>query len=116
MPEALHVRSPLPWLPLLSSKFSKASNPLCHRVDILSSLFYHCDQKEHPGRRQLAIFQHEKEQVMGNRDKRGREKKKPKKKESRETIRPVKPAAANKPAAPSEPGQTVSDSPTSEAS
>jgi hypothetical protein len=36
---------------------------------------------------------------MGNRDKRGREKKKPKKKESKQTLGPAKPVAEYKPAA-----------------
>jgi hypothetical protein len=59
-----------------------------------------------------AISQHEEEQIMGNRDKRGREKKKPKKKETREAIRPVRPEAANKPEVLSEPAQTAAYSPT----
>jgi hypothetical protein len=37
---------------------------------------------------------------MGNRDKRGREKKKPKKQETRETSRRARPVAENKPAVP----------------
>ena len=49
---------------------------------------------------------------MGNRDKRGREKKKPKKKESRETRKPARPTVERKPV-PSEPRQTGSDSTTS---
>jgi hypothetical protein len=50
---------------------------------------------------------------MGNRDKRGREKKKPKKKKSRETIRPVRSeAVANKLEVPAEPVQTAAYSPT----
>jgi hypothetical protein len=57
--------------------------------------------------RKSSIPQHEEEQVMGNRDKRGREKKKPKKKEGRETIRPARPAAEYKIPAQSEPGQTA---------
>jgi hypothetical protein len=48
---------------------------------------------------------------MGNRDKRGREKKKPKRKESRETSRLARPTAEWKPV-PAEPRQTGSDSPT----
>ena len=35
---------------------------------------------------------------MGNRDKRGREKKKPKKKEIKQTLRPVRPVVEYKPA------------------
>jgi hypothetical protein len=49
---------------------------------------------------------------MGNRDKRGREKKKPKRKESRETIRLVRPEAADKPEVPSGPAPTKAYSPT----
>jgi hypothetical protein len=40
------------------------------------------------------------EQVMGNRDKRGREKKKPKKKQFKTLSRPAKPATQYKPAVP----------------
>jgi hypothetical protein len=53
-----------------------------------------------------AIFQHEGEQVMGNRDKRGREKKKPKKKEIKQTSGPARPAAVYKPVAPAAPQPT----------
>jgi len=49
---------------------------------------------------------HEKEQVMGNRDKRGREKKKPKKKEIKQSSRPARLATEYKPAAPPQPQQT----------
>jgi hypothetical protein len=55
-----------------------------------------------PGRR--AIFQNIEEQIMGNRDARGREKKKPKKKDIKEISRPVgRPAPAYKPATPAAP-------------
>ena len=47
-----------------------------------------------------AISQYEGEQVMGNRDARGREKKKPKKKEIKQKSAPSRPAAVYKPAAP----------------
>jgi hypothetical protein len=40
------------------------------------------------------------EQVMGNRDKRGREKKKPKKKQTKTSSKPAKPATEYKPATP----------------
>lgn len=46
---------------------------------------------------------------MGNRDKRGREKKKPKKKESKEKSRLARPAAENKPAVPQKREQTIAD-------
>src|SRR5271156_1142628 len=47
-----------------------------------------------------------KEQVMGNRDKRGREKKKPKKKEIKPSSRPASPAPEYKPVAPPQPRPT----------
>ena len=50
-----------------------------------------------------AIFQHEGEQAMGNRDARGREKKKPKKKEIKQPSWPARPAAVYKPGAPAAP-------------
>jgi|HubBroStandDraft_6_1064221.scaffolds.fasta_scaffold12953_9 hypothetical protein len=40
------------------------------------------------------------EEVMGNKDARGREKRKPKKKEIKQTSRPAKPVAQYKPAIP----------------
>jgi hypothetical protein len=43
---------------------------------------------------------------MGNRDKRGREKKKPKKTQIKPLSRPVSPAPQYKPAAPPQPRQT----------
>jgi hypothetical protein len=43
---------------------------------------------------------------MGNRDKRGKEKKKPKKKEIRPTSQPPRPVTVYKPVAPSQPGPT----------
>jgi hypothetical protein len=43
---------------------------------------------------------------MGNRDKRGREKKKPKKKEIKQTLRPVKPGGEYRPAPLAQPGPT----------
>jgi hypothetical protein len=46
-----------------------------------------------------AISQHEGEQFMGNRDARGREKKKPKKKEIKQKSGPARPAIVYKPAA-----------------
>ena len=47
-----------------------------------------------------AKSQHEGEQVMGNRDARGREKKKPKKKEIKQKGAPARPVAVYKPTAP----------------
>jgi hypothetical protein len=44
---------------------------------------------------------------MGNRDKRGREKKKPKKKEIKQTLRPVKPVGGYRPAPLAQPEQTT---------
>jgi hypothetical protein len=44
---------------------------------------------------------------MGNRDKRGREKKKPKKKETKQTLRPVKPVGEYRPAPLAQPEQTI---------
>lgn len=52
---------------------------------------------------EAAKFQHEGEQAMGNRDARGREKKKPKKKEIKQTSGPARPAPVYKPAAPAAP-------------
>ena len=43
---------------------------------------------------------------MGNRDKRGREKKKPKKQEIKQSSTPARPATEYKPAAPPQPQQT----------
>jgi hypothetical protein len=48
----------------------------------------------------VAIFQREGEQAMGNRDTRGREKKKPKKKEIKQTSGPARPVVVYKPAPP----------------
>jgi hypothetical protein len=50
-----------------------------------------------------AISQYEGEQVMGNRDTRGREKKKPKKKEIKQKGAPARPAPVYKPAPPAAP-------------
>jgi hypothetical protein len=47
-----------------------------------------------------------KEEVMGNRDKRGREKKKPKKKEIKQMLKPVKPGGEYRPAPLVQPEQT----------
>jgi hypothetical protein len=49
------------------------------------------------------------EQVMGNRDKRGREKKKPKKKQIRTLSRPARPATEYKPAAPPPPSSQTDE-------
>ncbi len=48
----------------------------------------------------MAIAQHKGEQVMGNRDTHGREKKKPKKKDIKQKSAPARPAAVYKPAVP----------------
>jgi hypothetical protein len=50
-----------------------------------------------------AISQHQGEQIMGNRDVRGREKKKPKKKDIKPQSAPFRPAPTYKPAAPAAP-------------
>jgi hypothetical protein len=47
---------------------------------------------------------------MGNRDKRGREKKKPKQKESKEKSRPARPATEYKPPAPATQQPTKTES------
>jgi hypothetical protein len=49
---------------------------------------------------QAKVTNRQKEQIMGNRDKRGREKKKAKKKQIKTLSRPAKPATEYKPAAP----------------
>ena len=53
-----------------------------------------------------ATSQQWEEKVMGNRDARGREKKKPRKKEIKQASRPARPAAAYKPVALPQPEQT----------
>jgi hypothetical protein len=49
---------------------------------------------------QAKVTNRQKEQIMGNRDKRGRGKKKPKKKQIKTLSRPAKPATEYKPVAP----------------
>lgn len=48
---------------------------------------------------------------MGNRDKRGREKKKPKKQEVKQTLRPVRPVAEYKPPALPQPNPAPAKTP-----
>jgi hypothetical protein len=53
--------------------------------------------------------QHQQENIVGNRDKRGREKKKPKKKEDRPTILPARPVSPYKPVTPPEPARPTTE-------
>jgi hypothetical protein len=59
--------------------------------------------------RHARAWPYKEEQVMGSRDKRGREKKKPKKQQTKPVTRPLRPATAYKPAAPPPPSSQTEE-------